>query len=209
MKKPISNQKYQELYTETAKLRILQVLFTFPDKEFSLSDLAKEANVAKANIGVILKEFQSLGLVEISKLNVIWRIKANKLNPAFIKLKIPYNLSMIYNSGIIEFLNEYYGNTKAIILFGSYRKGDDISDSDIDMAVEVESLPHNYKKNYIVIELEKLARSKGEAVKIKELQFILRRRIQVHVFNRKDIDLNLFNNLANGIVLDGFLEVKP
>ena len=209
MKKPISNQKYQELYKETAKLRVLYVLFTFPDKEFSLSDLAKEAKVAKANIGIILKEFQNFGLVEISKLNVIWRIKANKLNPAFIKLKIPYNLSMVYNSRIIEFLNEYYGNTKAIILFGSYRKGDDVSDSDIDIAVELESLPHYYKKNYNITELEKLARDKNEAASINELQSILRRKIQVHVFNRKNIDLNLFNNLANGIVLDGFLEVKP
>ena len=208
MKKPTSNKKYQELYTETARARILNILFTFPDKEFSLSDLATEARVAKANIGKILGEFHNFGLIEISKLNVIWRIKANNLNPAFIKLKIPHNLSLIYDSGIVEFLNEYYGNTKAIVLFGSFRKGDDISGSDIDLAVETEGLPLNYKQNYTVVEFGKLARNPDEAENVKKLQSVLKRNIQVHVFNRKGIDINVFNNIANGIVLDGFLEVK-
>ena len=45
------------LYDETARLRILAVLFKYPDKEFSLSDLAKEAGVAKANIGPILENY--------------------------------------------------------------------------------------------------------------------------------------------------------
>jgi hypothetical protein len=30
----------------------------------------------------------------------------------------------------------------------------------------------------------------------------------LHIFNRNNIDDNLFNNIANGILLWGFLEVK-
>ena len=46
----------------------MEVLFKYPEKEFSLSDLAKEAGVAKANIGSILNEFQAAGLINIEKL---------------------------------------------------------------------------------------------------------------------------------------------
>ena len=40
----------------------------------------------------------------------------------------------------MEFLNEYFGNPKAIILFGSFRLGEDLSTSDIDIAIEREGI---------------------------------------------------------------------
>ena len=191
MKKPIISKKYQVLYNETAKLRVLEILFRFPEKEFSLSDLAREARVAKANIGSILEEFHSAGLIEITKLRVTWRIKANQKNPDFIKNKIVHNLAFVYGGGLVEFLDDYFGHPKAITLFGSFRKGDDISSSDIDIAIESEG--------------------ESKTIGLRELsdfEKMIGRKIQVHLFNRKNVDINLFNNIANGIVLSGFLEVK-
>ena len=81
------------------------------------------------------------------------------------------------------------------MLFGSYRKGDDTDKSDIDMAVEV------LGEDPIRI-IERFAQ-------IPQLGFRQHVPVNVHVFNRANIDLNLFANIANGIVLDGFLEVRP
>ena len=91
-------------------------------------------------------------------------------------------------------MNEHYHNPKAIVLFGSYRKGEDISGSDIDIAIEKDDV-----KEYTTVRLNELL----------NLEKRLDRKIQVHLFNRKSVDVNLFNNIANGIVLSGFLEVKP
>ena len=88
MKKPISFKKYRKLYIETARQKVLEVFFRFPEKEFSLSDLAKEAKVAKANIGLILDELSEMGFIQITKLSKIWRIKANQNNWHFIRSKI-------------------------------------------------------------------------------------------------------------------------
>jgi hypothetical protein len=44
---------------------------------------------------------------------------------------------------------------------------------------------------------------------LKELERDLHRPIQIHLFNRKRIDPNVFTSIANGIVLLGFLDVKP
>jgi DNA-binding IclR family transcriptional regulator len=71
--KPIAYKKYLKLYDETAKLKIMEVLFKYSEKEFSLSDLAREAGVAKANIGNILEEFQKIDLITIEKLSKIWK----------------------------------------------------------------------------------------------------------------------------------------
>ncbi|MBI3026708.1 nucleotidyltransferase domain-containing protein [Candidatus Woesearchaeota archaeon] len=101
---------------------------------------------------------------------------------------------MIYESNITKEINKVIDNPRAIILFGSYRKGDDTENSDIDLAVEVlddkeiEILKFGvfpsfgYRKNVVV---------------------------NLHIFSRNKIDLNLFANIANGIVLEGFLEAKP
>ena len=193
MIKPIVHKKYIKLYEENAKEKIAEILFRYPEKEFSLSDLAREAGVAKANIGKILRYFKEMGLINIEELSKIWRIKANQGNWLYIRSKIIYNLNFVYKSGLVEFLVDYLKNPKAIVLFGSFRKGEDLSKSDIDIAIESEEI-----KEYEIIGLREFS----------EFEKIIGRRIQIHLFNKKDIDLNLFNNIVNGILLWGFLEVK-
>ena len=193
MIKPIVHKKYLKLYEETAKNKVAEVLFRYPEKEFSLSDLAREAGVAKANIGEILEEFREAGLINIEKLSKIWRIKANQTNSLYVKSKIIYNLNFVYKSGLVEFLVDFFKNPKAIVLFGSFRKGEDLSSSDIDIAIESDDA-----KEYQIRGLKELA----------EFEQIIGRKIQIHLFNRGNIDLGVFNNIANGILLWGFLEVK-
>ena len=166
MLKPIVRKKYLKLYEETAKNKIAEVLFKYPEKEFSLSDLAREAEVAKANIGNILNEFQKAELITIEKLTKIWRIKANQTSWFFIRSKIVYNLSFVYKSGLVEFLIEQFKNPKSIVLFGSFRKGEDLSNSDIDIAIE-----SNDTDNYQIIGLRELA----------DLEKIIGRKIQMHL----------------------------
>ncbi len=193
MIKPIVHKKYLKLYGETAKSKILEVLFRSPEKDFSLSDLARKAGVAKANIGRILDDFREAELITIEKLSKIWRIRSNHTNWLYIRSKIIYNLKFVYKSGLVEFLVDFYKNPKAIVLFGSFRKGEDLSNSDIDIAVESDDT-----KDYRIIGLRELT----------EFEQIIGRKIQIHLFNRGDIDLGVFNNIANGILLWGFLEVK-
>ncbi|NCO96708.1 MAG: hypothetical protein COY38_00485 [Candidatus Aenigmarchaeota archaeon CG_4_10_14_0_8_um_filter_37_24] len=193
MMKPIVHKKYHKLYDETAKQKVAEVLFRYPEKEFSLSDLAREAGIAKPNIGGILGEFQEAGLITIEKLSKIWRIKANQTSWLYIRSKIVYNLDFVYRSGLVEFLVDFYKNPRAVVLFGSFRKGEDLSNSDIDIAIETDEA-----KEYQITGLRELA----------EFEQIIGRKIQIHLFSRSDIDIGVFNNIANGILLWGFLEVK-
>jgi len=191
--KPKVTKKYLELFIQNSLQKVLEVLFRYPEKEFSLSDLAKEARVAKPHIGAILSELERLGFITITKLTKIWRIKANQQSGNFIKSKIVYNLNFMCQSGLVEFLNSEVGNPKAVILFGSFRKGEDFSTSDIDIAIETDET-----EEYKTMGLRILTNFEQE----------IDRKIQIHLFNQKNVDNYVFNNIANGIVLSGFLEVK-
>ncbi|MBI4148018.1 nucleotidyltransferase domain-containing protein [Candidatus Woesearchaeota archaeon] len=194
MMKLLVPKRYLMFIIETATQRVLEIFYRFPDKEFSLSDLAKEADVAKANMHTILTKLYKADLIEITKLTKIWRIRAKQRSWEYIRRKIVYNLSFVYNSGVVEFLNDHFHNPKAVVLFGSFRKGEDIAGSDIDIAVESDVVTQ-----YTTTNLRELA----------NVEKSIGRKIQIHVFNRADVDVNVFNNIANGVVLSGFLEVKP
>ena len=188
------NRKLIALAGESSRQRILGVLSAYSDRAFSLTDLAKESGVAKSNIGPLVKEFEEMGLISIERLTKIWRIRANLSSWAFKKSKIVRNLNFIYQSGLVEYLNEKFRNPRAIILFGSYRTGDDVSTSDIDIAIESDE-PREMNTIHLA-ELE-------------SFENVIHRKIQIHTFHRKHVDQHVFSNIANGIVLLGHLETHP
>ena len=98
-----------------------------------------------------------------------------------------------YYAGLRAHISSLVGNAQVIVLFGSYRKGDDTDKSDVDIAVEVAS-----NKDLEIIQLGRIPK------------FGYRKDVPInlHVFSRNKIDINLFSNIANGIVLEGFLEVR-
>lgn len=177
-----------------AKLKVLYWFFAFPNRETSLSDLAKETRISKTTANKVVRQLTNEGFLKKEVLGKIWRISCNQDHEYNSTLKIPYNLSQIYESGIIRDVYKKTSNPKTIILFGSYRKGDDTEKSDIDIAVEVLS------KEGIKIEtlgiIDKLGYRKNISVNL-------------HIFSRNKTDINLFSNIANGIVLEGFLEARP
>ncbi len=185
----------KEQLEEAAAKRLLRVLFWFPEIEFSLSELAEHANVSKSTASRLLGQFMRQELIMVNKNQIVYRIKANESGFEFTKMKIVYNLEFIYDSGLVEFLVSKFPSFKAIILFGSFRKGDDISTSDVDIAIETAN-----DVGYAVV--------KPDGIEQIEKHFH-ERKIQIHLFNRDKMNINLFNNIANGIVLLGFLEVKP
>lgn len=173
--------------------KVMNWFFSFPDKEMSLTDLSSELVVSKKTANRVVNQLIKEGFLVKEVLGRIWRISCNKDHPYNFTRKIAHNLIAVYESGILQEIHKKIENPRAIILFGSYRKGDDNEKSDIDIAVEVLG---------------------DQAVRIMPLgvaQIWHRKNVPVnlHIFSRNKIDLNLFANIANGIVLEGFLEVRP
>lgn len=168
--------------------------YAYPSKEFSLNDLIENLGMSKTTAAVVVSQLAKEGFIHISRIGKTWRIKANPLHPHFVTKKIPFNLRLVYESGIIDWIKSNIPNARTVILFGSYRKGDDIESSDLDVAVEV-------------IGKDPLKILPG--LTIKKFGYREHVNVNVHIFSRSNVDLNLFANIANGFVLDGFLEVKP
>ncbi len=194
MKKLRSYKKERLFDKKTSQEKIAALFYKYPYTEFTLSEIAEEAGVSKSMTSSILGGLAAAGFIVLERLGKkLWRIRANNESFQFKKWKTISNLAAVYDSYIVEFLDHHFGHPKAIILFGSFRSGEDEKDSDIDIAVETVE-----DRKLEIIRLEDF----------KEIESALERKIRVHVFNRKHMDMGLFNNIANGIVLYGFLEVN-
>ncbi len=194
MKLFLVDKKYRALLVGSSQQKVVETLLKNPEKEFSLSELALVAGVAKQHLAGMVESLQKQDLIVTSRIGRIWRIRPNQSNWKYQKAKIVHNLNFIYQSGIVEHLSAKFNRPKAIILFGSYRTGQDTASSDIDIAIE--TIENIEQKTVYLPELANFERE-------------VSRKIQVHVFNRKTVDPNVFASIANGIVLLGFLEARP
>lgn len=196
----VSNIK-QLFYEEGAMARILEALFVAPEIEYSLAELANASSVSRSTAWRVVQNLAQEGLVEIRDLGVVWRVKANAPDAAYRRKKIVRNLGVIYQSGIMGALAETFAQARAIVLYGSFRKGEDGNGSDVDIAVELDRVGET-QQCWLGEKLEK-----EDAGRLEEIEKRIGRKFSLTVFDRKNVDLNLFNGIANGIVLSGFLEV--
>ncbi len=192
------NQQYKlksfELEITAAKSRILNFFYDFPEEEFSFNEICEATNTSKTTAKEVVEELIANRWVERTVVGKLWRLRLNVSDPRVKNYKIVHNLDLIFGTNLIEFLTSNYPRARALILFGSYRKGDDLSKSDIDVALEIPGLARIQVIQGGVI--DKLGYRENVAVNL-------------HLFSRQTVDPNLFANIANGIVLHGFLEVKP
>ncbi|MEK6844427.1 MAG: nucleotidyltransferase domain-containing protein [Nanoarchaeota archaeon] len=173
--------------------KCLAWFYAYPRTKIGLTDLATNIKSSKTAAKKVVENLIQVNFLNRDIIGKAWLLSANQKHTFFIAKKIPYNLNAVYESGVLEEVYKKIPSLRAIILFGSYRWGTDIEGSDIDIAVEVIG---NHDLQIIQMGI------------IKQLGYRENVPVNMHIFSRNNIDLNLFSNIANGIILDGFLEVK-
>lgn len=179
--------------TENITEKVQHYFFSFPREALGLNALSKRINASKTATKTAVSALIKEGILTKEKVGNAWRISANQKSRLMIMRKIPYNLQHIYETGIVDAVYSKVPNARAIILFGSYRWGSDNEKSDIDIAVEI------LGGGKIKIDILGIIRKLGFRKDVK---------VNMHIFSKNETDINLFANIANGIVLDGFLEVS-
>lgn len=167
--------------------------YAYPRTKIGLTDLARSISSSKTATKQVVESLVHIQFLYRDIVGKAWLLSANQKHPYFITKKISYNLSIIYDSGVLAAIYKSIPSPRAVILFGSYRWGTDVEESDIDIAVEV--IDNNDLEIIPLGHIGRLGYRKDVLVNL-------------HVFSRNKIDLNLFTNIANGIVLDGLLEVR-
>ncbi len=170
---------------------VARVFFDEPAKAHSLREIARKAGIAHTALKSHINVLRRNGVIAEKREKIgkrIWPIyKAAFESDSY---KLYRKLDMIYrlhSSGFVSYLERTY-QPDCIVLFGSAARGEDAEDSDIDIFLQ----------------------ASDREVALSRFESALKRKIQLHIKPRfRQYPDELRNNIANGIVLYGFLEALP
>ena len=170
---------------------VSDLMFKYPSRTYSAREIARITKLSHPTVLDALRKCNKLGIVkrELQKNqsgiggNVLW--KANVNGEKYLLFKKLTNLQSLYFSNLIEKIASET-SPNVIVLFGSYSRGEDTEESDVDLFVQ----------------------SKEKVLKLKNFEKKLGRKINItfesdiHKMKKEFI-----NNIINGIILYGYLEV--
>jgi len=118
---------------EINEQKILKEFFNNPTSVFHIRELARKTKLHPNTVSNNIKSLARKKLLNISKKDFIVEISVNRTNK-FKQLKKLNNLESIYNSGILEKLEQTF-SPESVSVIGSYSTGEDIEESDIDLVL--------------------------------------------------------------------------
>jgi predicted nucleotidyltransferase len=151
-------------------------------------NIAQILKVSQPAVSKALPLLEKKSLINITKDTRSKRlsIELNTENHQILWLKRIDNIKQIYESGLVQLFYDKLPQA-TIILFGSYSNGEDTIQSDIDLAI---------------------IGTKCKDLDLKRFEQILRREIIINNYESfEKIDKHLKNNILNGIILKGAVEL--
>jgi predicted nucleotidyltransferase len=170
----------------TVELELLAYMSLHAGEKLSQREVAKALDVSPTAVSNALKTLTAQQLITVEPTKTINFISYNRDNPRAITLKRVENQKQLFASGFNEYLEEQLAGATAI-LFGSYAKGEDTANSDIDIAI--------------------IGR-KPKTVELQTFEKKLCRPINLNYYRSwSEIHKQLRNNILNGIVLFGGVDL--
>jgi predicted nucleotidyltransferase len=166
--------------------RILDVFLDDPTDKFYIREIARMTGLNPNTVLNITEVLLKENLIKKEKKKHVVELRAN-VNEKFKRLKSISNFSRVSICGIIEFLNKEF-SSESISIIGSYSRGEDVKNSDIDLVVIS-------KKDYSNVDLKKFEK-------------ILNKKIHLIVTYYNKMSDEFYINLINGHILSGYIIKK-
>lgn len=173
-------------------MRVLDIFLREPSKRFQLRELSRKCRLSTTAVKSSLTELEKEKLVVRRKDKMYTFFESNKDSDDYKVVKRFFTAISISRSGLLDYLDSELNRPEAIVLFGSAAKGEDAERSDVDIFVLTETPKE--------IALGKFEKTMGKQIKIMAMD-------KDDFEEAKRRNPELINNIANGMVLRGFLEV--
>ena len=170
----------------------LKYFFEEPNKWFHVREMARILRLNPTTASKYLNQLHTESVLTRKRERRHLLFKANTESYRYKDAKVHYNIKSIRNSGLIEHLDKELHYPESIVIFGSYSKGENDKNSDIDLfAIS------NIKKDIDLSVFEKKLKAK--------IQLFIKDKNDFFAMQKEN--KNLANSILNGIAVKGYLEV--
>tara|TARA_Y100000310_G_scaffold176061_1_gene176192 strand:- start:985 stop:1515 length:531 start_codon:yes stop_codon:yes gene_type:complete len=171
---------------------LIRYFFKDSEKSYHVRELAKLSGKSPSTVSKYLNDYKKQEILKSErKLNHLL-FKANLDNSEFKDLKFSYNVGRLRDSGLIDFLIDEFNHPEAIVLFGSFRKAENLPESDVDLLV-------------ITPSIKKLNLSKFEKKLGNKIQLFQHSQKSIRLMKKNNKEL--LNNFVNGFIIYGHWEL--
>ncbi|MFH1588039.1 MAG: nucleotidyltransferase domain-containing protein [Candidatus Diapherotrites archaeon] len=170
-----------KLFSSKERLKVIGFLFFNSATEIKVRETARKTGTSPFLVSGTIKLLQKEGIVKKNKIDL--------LNPKVKAIKIILNLGEIHSINLLEKTRRAFPDCKGIGLYGSWAKGLNYSDSDLDLWVKTE------KK-----ETEKISRIVKEKLKTDASVLLLSEK---KLEELREKDFVFYSELHNSFVLWG------
>jgi len=124
-----------QLYQKITHLKVLSLFLENPHEGYYLRESARLLGMDPMTVRRSLKLLVEDGFLTKFEDKNRTIYKANLENPALRYLKISYNLSFLQEKNVVDFILRRMKSVTSIVLFGSFAKGENDENSDVDILV--------------------------------------------------------------------------
>lgn len=165
---------------------VLVDILRHPRTPSSIRNIARRTDTSPTWVSRTVDDLQQEGIVVVEE-----EPTTRKVRPADTdrvrRLRRVINLHLLHESGLVEALVDAFGHPDAIVLFGSFARGEDTEGSDVDVAVVTPG---------------------SATVDVGSFEDRLQRPIRIQEIDPRRMTTEFADTLANGIVLHGYIEVS-
>ena len=181
------------MFGSNSGFEVARFAFNLPHSSFHIRELARETKYSTTAIGTAVAELKAFDIIKIEDSAVTKNITANLESKNYSYYKLVFNLYRLGQHNFTEKMADFFKNPECIALFGSFARGEDIEQSDIDI---------------LIITSNKIPDSGEFNNYIKQIEKEFERKVNLHLLKSlKNAEDAFKNAAANGIVLHGYLKV--
>ena len=170
--------------------KVADFIFNEPNRSFHIRMLENETGLSTTAVKASIQKLESCKIVNVESTRLTTNVKAKTDSDSYTFYKRIFNLYKLQRYGFVERIRKMY-KPEAIVLFGSFSRGEDVEGSDVDILV----ITPNRKTEG----LDKLADN---------MENVLKRKLDIKVLPSLAKSESEFKNaVANGIILYGYLRV--
>jgi len=128
-------ENMMHLYQKVTQLKVLELFLSNPYEEYYLRETARTLDMDAMTVKRSLDLLVDDGLLMKFKQKNMILYKANLENKACRFQKISYNLSWLNDKKLVDLVDSSSSGSSSMVLFGSYAKGENDHESDIDVVL--------------------------------------------------------------------------
>ena len=121
--------------TYNIKEKIKEHFFMNPTAKLRVRQIEREIKLPLPSVIRYCKELEKEEILKKETISGVSTYSADRASKKFLIEKRLFNIKSIFESGLLDYMVKEYFNP-VIVLFGSYSKGEDTEESDIDLYVE-------------------------------------------------------------------------